>query len=65
MMMTGGDEALGRACYEGFFACVREWMPTVESDWDALSEHVQRGWIAGAKAAIEQFAIGNSPTANG
>lgn len=43
-------EHAGRASYEAFAVAMAPWLPA-PPQWDALSVHVQKGWIAAAKAA--------------
>jgi hypothetical protein len=39
----------GRVAYEAFALAMAPWIPQAPA-WEALSEHVKNGWIAGAKA---------------
>jgi hypothetical protein len=46
------ENASGRDAYEGFSAAMSPWLPP-SPDWNALSAIVQKGWIAAAKAVLE------------
>lgn len=42
------DAAAGRLAFETFADAMASWMPRAP-EWNALSTHVQNGWIAVAK----------------